>query len=322
MVLTSDIRNCDIVRNLDMTSLRSFVAIADAGGVTRAAGFLNLTQSAVAMQIKRLEEVLNLDLLDRSGRKVALTAAGEQLLGYARRMLTLNDEVFGRLTEAAHHGEVVLGVPHELVYPAIPQVMQRFSKDFPKMRIQLLSAFTRTLKSQFSRGECDIILTTEETVEPGGETLADVPLVWIGAPGGQAWRQRPLRLAHETNCIFRQGVQAALDEAGIAWEMAVESDSTRAVEATVSADLAVHTVLAGSEPPYMEQIVHNGALPDLGRIKVNLYVADPVHSAAVEALAVLIRRAYAVRAVRGPVEASAPAPASAPASASAVVMAS
>ena len=64
----------------------------------------------------------------------------------------------------------------------------------------------------------------------------------------------------------------------------------------------MHTVLAGSEPPYMEQIAHHGALPDLGRIKVNLYVADPVHSPAVEALAVLIRRAYAVRAVRGPVE--------------------
>ena len=83
-----------MIRNLDLTALRSFVAIADAGGVTRAAGFLNLTQSAVSMQIKRLEDMLQVDLLDRAGRKVALTAAGEQLLGYARRMLTLNDEMF------------------------------------------------------------------------------------------------------------------------------------------------------------------------------------------------------------------------------------
>jgi hypothetical protein len=96
--------------------------------------------------------------------------------------------------------------------------------------------------------------------------------------------------------------QAALDDAGIRWEMAVESGSTRAVEATISADLAVHTMLAGSEPPFVEQIPHQGLLPDLGRIKVNLYVADPVHSAAVDALAVLIRRAYAVKAVRGPQE--------------------
>ena len=284
-----------MVRNLDLTSLRSFVAIVDAGGVTRAAGFLNLTQSAVSMQIKRLEDMLDLELLDRSGRKVGLTAAGEQLLGYARRMLSMNDEVFGRLTEAANVGEVVLGVPHDIVYPSIPQVMQRFAKEFPKMRISLISSFTRVLKAQFARGECDVILTTEDGVDPGGETLVELPLVWIGAPGGTAWRGRPLKLAYEHNCIFRQGVQAALDAQGIRWEMAVEAESTRAVEATVSADLAVHTVLAGSEPPYVERINHGGALPELGRMKVNLYVADPAHGPAVEALAALIRRTYAQR---------------------------
>lgn len=101
-----------MIRNLDLTSLRSFVAIADAGGVTRAAGFLNLTQSAVSMQIKRLEEVLGCDVLDRSARKVGLTAEGEQLLGYARKMLALNDEAFHRLTTDVHEGEIVLGVPH------------------------------------------------------------------------------------------------------------------------------------------------------------------------------------------------------------------
>ncbi len=285
-------------RNLDLTSLRSFVAIADAGGVTRAAGFLNLTQSAVSMQIKRLEEVLGTEILDRSARKVGLTAAGEQLLGYARRMLALNDEVFGRLTTDAHEGEIILGVPHDIVYPAIPQVLRRFAKDYPRMKVTLLSSFTRVLKGQFARGECDIILTTEAGVEQGGETVAELPLVWVGAPGGVAWRHRPLRLAYEHHCIFRQGVQAALDAAGIRWEMAVESDSTRTVEASVSADLAVHTVLAGSEPPYVERIAHGGALPELERMKVNLYVAEPAHSPTVPALAEMIRRAYANPALR------------------------
>lgn len=284
-----------MVRNLDMTSLRSFVAIADAGGVTRAAGFLNLTQSAVSMQIKRLEEMLAVQLLDRSGRQVGLTAAGEQLLGYARRMLALNDEAFGRLTLDVHEGEVVLGVPHDIVYPAIPQVLQRFAKEYPRMRVTLLSSFTRVLKAQFARGECDVILTTEADLEPGGETIAELPLVWVGAPGGSAWKSRPLRLAYEHNCIFRQGVQAALDRAGIPWVMAVESDSTRTVEASVSADLAVHTVLAGSEPPYVERVAHGGALPELSRMKVNLYSAEPAHSPTVHALAEMLRRAYAQR---------------------------
>lgn len=281
-----------MIRNLDLTSLRSFVAIVDAGGVTRAAGFLNLTQSAVSMQIKRLEEVLGCDVLDRSGRKVGITAAGEQLLGYARRILALNDEAFHRLTTDVHEGEVVLGVPHDIVYPAIPQVLRRFAKDYPKMKVTLLSSFTRVLKAQFARGECDVILTTEADVEVGGETIAELPLIWVGAPQGLAWKSRPLRLAYEHNCIFRQGVQAALDRAGIPWEMAVESDSTRTVEASVSADLAVHTVLAGSEPPYVDRIAHGGALPDLSTMRVNMYVAQPAHSPTILALAEMIRRAY------------------------------
>lgn len=285
-------------RNLDLVALRSFVAVADAGGVTRASGFLNLTQSAVSMQIKRLEEMLGIELLDRSGRQVSLTAAGEQLLGYARKMLALNDEVMGRLTRDPHEGEIVLGVPHDIVYPVIPQVLQHFSRSFPKMKVTLISSFTRVLKAQFSRGECDIILTTEDGVDSDGETLAELPLIWVGAPGGMAWRQRPLRLAYEHNCIFRQSVQAALDAAGIPWQMAVESDSTRTIEASVSADLAVHTVLAGSEPPYVERVSHGGTLPELKRMKVNLYVAEPVHSATITELANLIRRSYAARASR------------------------
>lgn len=287
-----------MARNLDITALRSFAAVADAGGVTRAAGFLNLTQSAVSMQIKRLEEALDAELLDRSGRQVSLTAAGEQLLGYARKMLALNDEALDRMTRDPHEGEVVLGVPHDIVYPVIPQVMQHFSRAYPRMKVSLISSFTRVLKAQFGRGECDIILTTEEGVDAEGETLAELPLIWVGAPGGVAWKSRPLKLAFEHNCIFRQGAQEALDEAGIPWVMAVESDSTRTIEASVSADLAVHAVLAGSEPPYVERIIHGGALPELSRKKVNLYVADPVHSPVVLELAGAIRRAYAAKRLR------------------------
>ena len=280
-----------MARNLDLTSLRSFVTIADIGGVTRAASALNLTQSAVSMQIKRLEEMLGVQLLDRSGRMVGLTPVGEQLLSYARRMLALNDEIHGLLTLPQFEGEVVLGVPHDIVYPAIPQVMQRFARDFPKMKVRLLSSFTRILREQFQRGECDVIVTTEDEVGPGGVTLTELPLIWIGAPGGQAWKRRPLPLAYEQRCIFRQGVQARLDAAGVPWVLAVDSDNTRTIEASVSADLAVHTVLEGAEPRHVARIPHGGALPDLGHMKVNLYVGAG-RGAAVERLADLIRQAY------------------------------
>lgn len=279
-------------RNLDMTALRSFVAVAEAGGVTKASGFLNLTQSAVSMQIKRLEESLDLKLLDRSGRGVALTGAGEQLLGYARRMLALNDEVYSRLTDQAFEGEVVLGVPHDIVYPAIPLVLRRFSAEYPRVNVRLVSSYTLGLRKMFDRGECDMILTTEDCVESGGETLLTLPLIWIGAPNGCAWKGRPLRLAYEHACIFRGGVQKKLDEAGIAWEMAVESDSTRTIEASVSADLAVHTVLEGMEPPYVEAIQHGGALPDLTTKQINLYVSGLAKGQVVEDMAEFVRQAY------------------------------
>lgn len=279
-------------RNLDLTALRSFAAVAETGGVTKASGFLHLTQSAVSMQIKRLEETLGLKLLERSGRGVALTGAGEQLLAYARRMVALNDEIWAKLTEEEFEGEITLGVPHDIVYPAIPRVLQRMGAEFPRMRVNLVSSYTRRLKALFERGECDLILTTESNPPAGGETLVELPLVWIGAPGGSAWRQRPLRLAFEKNCIFRGGVQERLDGVGIPWEMAVVSDSTRTVEASVSADLAVHAIIEGMEPPYVEKIDHGGALPELERQKVNLYAPGATGGRAVEALRTLLREAY------------------------------
>ncbi|ARC89688.1 LysR family transcriptional regulator [Rhodovulum sp. MB263] len=280
------------MRNLDMTALRSFVAVSDAGGVTRAAGFLNLTQSAVSMQIKRLEEALDQQLLDRSERKVKLTGAGEQLLSYARRILSLNDDVYARLTAQEYEGEVVVGVPHDIVYPAIPVVLNRFARDFPRVKVQLISSYTMRLREMFRRGDVDIILTTEDRCGKTGETLTELPLVWVGAIGGSAWKQRPLRLAYEHTCIFRKGVQAALDQAGIPWVMTVDSDSSRTVEASVSADLAVYTSVDGALPPYVECIQHGGALPDLMTTQINLYVSDLADGPVIGALAELIRQAY------------------------------
>ncbi|MEM1341659.1 MAG: LysR family transcriptional regulator, partial [Pseudomonadota bacterium] len=170
-----------MARNLDLTALRSFVAVADAGGVTRASGFLNLTQSAVSMQLKRLEDSVGVGLFDRSARRLSLTGAGEQMLGYARRMLELNDEVLGRLTATEYEGELRLGVPHDIIYPAIPDVLHRFNAAYPRMKVSLQSSYTSRLKEQFARGEVDMILTTEGAVEPTGETLLERPLVWVGA---------------------------------------------------------------------------------------------------------------------------------------------
>lgn len=274
------------MRNLDLATLRSLVAVADAGGVTRAAGFLHLTQSAVSMQLKRLEDLLDVQLLDRSGRTIAFTASGHQLLGYARRMVAMNDEIVTRLTAPEYAGTLRLGVPHDIVYPAIPQVLKQFNALYPAIRILLESCHTLTLKEMFAKGECDVILTTETALGAGGRTLARRPLHWIGAQGGAAWRQRPLTIAYGRLCTFRPLVVAALDAAEIPWHMMLETDNDSAIHATVSADLAVHTAIEGTEPQQLVRIDHGGALPALPDQLINLYMSDGTVS---EPMAALVR---------------------------------
>lgn len=281
-------------RNLDITALRSFMTVADAGKVTAAAARLNLTQSAVSMQLKRLEEALGQPLFDRSGRGIALTNEGDLLLGYARRMIALNDEIWSRMTHEDFVGELVLGVPHDIVYPHAPEVMRRFAREFPRVRVSLSSTFTTALKADLAAGAADLILTTERETPPEAEVLAESQLVWIGAKRGEAWRSRPIPLAFERACIFRPIVQSALDAADIPWEMAVDSEMTRSVEATVSADLAVHSLIEAAVAPQFEVIDHGGALPPLVPIRINMYLADGPKRPMIERLAALMREAYGV----------------------------
>lgn len=279
-------------RNLDMTALRAFVTVAETGGVTRAAGQLHLTQSAVSMQVKRLEEAMGQPLLERAGRGVALTAHGEQMLGYGRRILALNDEVWSRMTNQKYEGEITFGVPSDIVYPHVPTILQRFAAKYPRVKVNLISSYTESLKRQMARGEVDLILTTETDIGTGGQVLQEAQMVWVGAPDGSAWRTRPVRLAFNHGCLFRGKAQRALDEEGILWEMAVESDSWRTIEASVSADLAVHAALDGTVEHHLEAVPHNGELPDLPTFNINLYVASGPQQALAERLANQVRQAY------------------------------
>ncbi len=186
------------------------------------------------------------------------------------------------------------GVPHDIVYPAIPRVLKRFNADFPRVRVQLVSSYSIQLKEMFRRGECDVILTPEASNAEGGETVAELPLRWIGASGGAAWRRRPLPLALGRRCLFRPQVIAALDAAGLPWELSVETENDRTIEATVSADLAVHAMLEGTEAAHLEKIESHGILPDLPVHKINLYGGDSGRGPLVAALAELVRENFRI----------------------------
>lgn len=287
-----------MARNLDTTALRAFTTVAAAGSVTRAAALLHLTQSAVSMQVKRLEEALDAQLLDRTGRGVTLTPAGEQVLGSARRMLALNDELLDRMRDTAPLGEIRLGVPHDIVPRCIPSILRAFAADFPRVRLTLISGVTPKLKAMFADGACDVILTTETVPDADGEELVRLPLIWVGAEGGAMWRQRPLRLAFKEDCVFRVMAQAALDRADMPWDMALTSDSSRAVDASVSADLACHVVIDGFDTPEMVPINHGGGLPEVGDQGIGLYAAPGGAGPARDRLLEIIRDTYGALASR------------------------
>ena len=288
-----------MARNLDLVALRAFATVAASGGVTRAAAILHLTQSAVSMQVKRLEEALGATLLHRSGRGVRPTPEGEKVLAYARRMLTLNDELIDRMRDGAPEGEIRLGVPHDIVPRRIPAVLRAFAADYPRVRITLISSVTARLHEMFVEGACDVILTTEGAPRPGGEELVRLPLIWVGAEDGTAWTQRPLRLAFEEACVFRTQAQAALDRADIPWEVAITAESSRAIDASVSADLACHVVIDGFDTPEMMPVPHGGALPAIGEVGISLYSADGGRDPARDRLLEVIRDTYApLRATR------------------------
>ena len=159
--------------------------------------------------------MLGLALFDRGNRRVSLTASGEQLVRYARRILALNDEAVGRLTEDLYEGELRLGVPHDIVYPVVPRVLKHVQRRLSARQCQsALLEHGEAARGILQRGEVDLILTTEAGVDEGGETLTEMALRWTGAPGGTSWKRRPLRLAFCTNCIFRPIVLRKLEQAG------------------------------------------------------------------------------------------------------------
>lgn len=282
-----------MIRNLDIAALRSFIAIADTGGVTRAAQRLHLTQSAVSMQIKRLEESLGVPLLDRQGRSVALTKRGEEMLSDARRLIAMNDAIWERMTTPECRGEVVFGVPTDIIYPHIPAIMKAFTRDHPSVKVSLVSSMSALLLEQLAEGKMDVILTTELGVQPGGETLLDLPLVWVGAPGGVAWARRPVPIAFERRCAFRPLVIDILEKTGLGWDWAVDTDRFDAAIASVAADLAVNTMLRGTLPTTLVEVEHDGQLPELPSWHINLYVNKGPNADLANRLADYTREAYA-----------------------------
>jgi DNA-binding transcriptional LysR family regulator len=285
-----------MIRDLDVSLLRAFVAVVDSGSVTNAARLLNRTQAAVSLQIKRLEDEFSQELFLREHRKLTLAQPGESLLGPARALLRLNDEMWAQMTTPAFEGEVRLGVPVDIIAAYIPQVLKRFHKAWPRVRVTMVAKNSFDLLEDLRTGAIDLTLTTDREAGQGAEILRTDTLVWVGAKGGEAHRQTPLPISTGTRtCRFRPVVLDALRAAGRDWRVVLAISNQDAVNATIAAGVTIAAMLRENVPADLVVLGAEDGLPPLPDFLINLTLPPTGGTDVAQALAGHIRDEFSTR---------------------------
>ncbi len=268
--------------------LRTFVAAARTRNFTQAARHVHLTQSAVSMQVNRLESDLGKVLFKRVSRGVQLTSDGEALLKYARRLLRLHDEALASLTRPELDGLIRLGAAEDYASQHLPGILRRFGNRYPLVQVDLICDLSENLLDRLHRGALDMCLCNSESGEHGGTFLRNEPVVWIAPTDAEPETESPLPLAvfHE-GCMFRKWALQALDEQGIAYRVAYSSPSMAGVLAAVTAGLAVAPVGA-SIPVSGLRVLPDDVLNRLPSAVVSLHQSDKQISPAQACLATTI----------------------------------
>jgi DNA-binding transcriptional LysR family regulator len=261
------------IPTLDPDLLKAFVAVADHRSFTRAAATLNRTQSAVSMQIKRLEDRLGVGLFNRTRANVDLSAAGEGLLGYARRILTLNEEAIGRLAERKVEGVVRLGVMDDYGTFIIPPLLANFLSGYPKIRVEMETGLTSSMPARLGEAY-DLVIAMHPEGRGEGEFLRREQAVWAAGPSQGVEEQEPLPVAlYPQGCLFRKWAIEALDTAKHPWRLAFVSHSLAAVESVAAQGLAVTVVKAGTFPPKLRPLSDRDGMPRLPAADICLHRA-------------------------------------------------
>ena len=255
--------------NLEIDLLRSFAAVADTGSFTAAAELVARTQSAVSVQVKRLEEIVGRRVFERTSRSLALTREGEKLLGYARRILALNDESVRAVTEPPVTGEIRLGITEYFVPNELPNLLARFAGAYPGVHLEVRMGSSKDLREELARRDLDAVLARLAPRERG-RALWSEPQVWVGPRGFDAGAD-PLPLALlRPPCVLRQHALESMRRAKRAHWVAFTGSSMASVQAAVCAGLGVSIVPRSSVLPGMQVIASGRAFPDPGRVEVGL----------------------------------------------------
>jgi len=278
-------------QDLDISLLRTFVAIVDTGGLTSAGKKVGRTQPAVTHQIRRLEEAIGKPLFADKRKHLSLTHDGEVLLEFARSILRLNDEAKGRFSTPDIAGHVTLGTPDLYASYILPEVLNNFSRAHPQVEIQLRCTRSVHLNAALERGELDIALMTNQPEFRRGELIRREPLVWVAAARNDPELRKPLPLAvMPEGSVYRHHALEALGAAGIKWSIRSVCDSIAGLQAAVFAGLAVSVFPQCAVIPGLRCLDENDGLPRLPAIELVMQRKNQDLADAAEQLAQYIAR--------------------------------
>ncbi|GGA56290.1 LysR family transcriptional regulator [Pelagibacterium lentulum] len=270
---------------LDLDQLQTFCAIADCGSFTEAAKRVYKTQSAVSMQIKRLEERLGQVLLLREGRRVTLTNEGEALYGRARRMLKINAEIIDLFSDTDLSGNIRFGVPDDYAVKLLPILLSSFQRTHPKITVDVRCQPSEELLEGMRSGRYDIIVFTQGTMHEFGELFRTEKMYWVASHGGRALSSDPLPLASGPQyCIWRAEAVEALSRMNRDFRIAYTSSNATAISSAVLSDLAVGFLPESALQPGMRVIAEDHNLPRLQDAQIALLRASHAYGGIYDAL--------------------------------------
>lgn len=262
----------------DLSLLRSFVAVIDCGSVLNAAARVGRSQSAVSMQIQRLEAEVGQPLFRRDGRVLRPNTAGEELLLHARHLLRLADQALSSLRSPQAAGVVRLGVPEDYLAYLMPPVLARFAQEHPLAQIELRCEPSPFLLEHLAAGRLDLALVTRTPRQPFA-MLRHERFVWAAAPEHAAWLRDPLPVAlFEAGDIARRTAVEALQTAARPYRVVCSSKSLLGLMAVARAGLAVVGLVESCLPPGLIRVGVAEGLPTLPGFDLSL-VAGPAEPA-------------------------------------------
>lgn len=257
---------------IDVDQLKTFVAIADTGSFTRAADVVHKTQSAVSMQMKRLEERLGRTIFERDGRHSKLTEDGERLLDYARRIVRINLECLASFGDVDLTGRVRLGVPDDYADRYLPEILARFSRSNPKVEVAVVCEPTPMLVDRVQSGDLDLaIITHTDSKGYASEIVRIEQLLWVTSSRHCVHDETPVPLAlGRPNCNWRQSATEALEHVGRPFRVLYSSWNSTAVGAAVMAGLAISVLPESAVRPGMRILGPSDGFPALPSCKIGL----------------------------------------------------